>query len=264
MRNALYWIGVIPEDPRVSERFKYGDFSWMQYSKSTWEYWCKVHGVEFIHYDRPTKSDLLAYKVNWQRWIDIPKYIDDDFDAFMLVDASTMVRWDAPNYFELTRPGCIGVTRTDENWKWVYESAAGYAHLFPEVQFNPIDYISSGMMLFRREHIEFLTEFSQFYIDNHAELLELEDTLVRRGRDQPVMNYFIQKHGLECDFWPLKYAVSHLYRRDVLGHNWQLQDMTPHFIKYFYMWAFSGFPDRGESRTTLMKSTWDLIAKYYK
>ena len=37
----------------------------------------------------------------------------------------------------------------------------------------------------------------------------------------------------------------------------------PHFIKHFYVWIFSGFPDRGNTRTELMKKTWDVIQGKY-
>jgi hypothetical protein len=59
--------------------------------------------------------------------------------------------------------------------------------------------------------------------------------------------------------------ASHLYRKEVLNHNWQYgDDKTPLFIKYFYGWMFSGMSDRGESRTKLMSWTWNLIKDSYK
>ena len=48
----------------------------------------------------------------------------------------------------------------------------------------------------------------------------------------------------------------------MLGHNWQLnEDTTPFFIKYPYVWMFSGF-DKAQ-REPLMKKTWDLVKHYY-
>ena len=58
------------------------------------------------------------------------------------------------------------------------------------------------------------------------------------------------------------YRCSHLYRKELLGHNWQLnEDTTPFFIKYPYVWMFSGF-DKAQ-REPLMKKTWDLVKHYY-
>lgn len=264
MRNIVFWIGVTPTDPRVTEKFRYGDFSWMEYSKKTWEYWCKKNGVEFIHYDAPTRPDLIRYKVNWQRWVDIFDYIGDDYDSVLTVDASIMVKWDAPNFFEIGEGKMCGM-RANENWKWTAQSADGYTDMFPDVDFVLKDYFCSGMVMFRKKHEPMLREFAQFYLDNTDAILEKEDGTVKRGRDQPVLNYFVQKYGIDFYHWPINVAVNHLYRRQILGGNWQLkEDPTPFFVKYFNAWQFSGFPDRGETRSRLMGQTWDIIKEHYE
>lgn len=263
MKNYLFWIGVTPKDDRVSKKFRYGDFSWMEYSRITWEYWCKKNGVEFVHYDKPSRDDLISYKVNWQRWIDVFDYIPSDYDSIMSVDASIMVRWDADNYFDIAPDSMCGM-RADENWSWTYKSAMGYTHLFPDVEFNHNDYFCSGMVLFRKKHEEMFRRFGEFYLDNHDEILRLEDEVVKTGRDQPVLNYFVQREGIDFHHWSINRAVNHLYRREILNGNWQLNDPIPFFIKYFQAWQFSGFPDRGETRTKLMSQTWDLIKNNYE
>ena len=53
------------------------------------------------------------------------------------------------------------------------------------------------------------------------------------------------------------------FRFDWFSHNWQLnKDKTPFFIKYGYIWFYSGFPARGE-RYNLMKQTWDAVKGMY-
>ena len=262
-KNYVYWIGVYPEDDRVSEKFKYGNFEWMEYSKKTWEYWCEKNDVNFVHYNKPSRDDLIKYKVNWQRWVDVFDYIPEDYDSIMLVDASIMVRWDAPNYFEIGDRKMCGM-RANENWKWTYESATGYTDMFPDVDFNHKDYFCSGMVVFRKEHEPMIREFGQFYLDNIEDIVRHEDVLVKRGRDQPVLNYFVQKTGTEFHHWTIDKAVNHLYRREILRGNWQLEEHPfPFFIKYFYAWQFSGFSDRGNTRTQLMSQTWDIIKEKY-
>lgn len=267
-KNYVYWIGVLPTDDRVTKKFRYGDFSWMEYSKKTWEYWCKENDVNFVHYDNPSRDDLIKYKVNWQRWLDVYDYIPDDYESILLVDASIMVKWDAPSYFDIYNDilrDHICAMRANENWRWTHTSAMGYADLFPEVEFVHKDYFCSGMVLFTREHEEMIKEFGQFYLDNHEEILSKEDETVKHGRDQPVLNYIVQKNNVPIHHWTIDRAVNHLYRRQILNGNWQMkQDMTPFFIKYFHAWQFSGFPDRGETRTQLMSQTWDLIKDKYK
>ena len=60
------------------------------------------------------------------------------------------------------------------------------------------------------------------------------------------------------------YRCSHLHRKELFSHNWQLNnDKTPFFIKYGYIWFFSGFPQRG-GREDMMKQTWDSIKGNYR
>lgn len=263
-KNVLFWIGVTPDDDRVTAKFKYGDFAWMEYSRKTWEYWCAKNGVEFVHYSKPSRDDLIKYKVNWQRWVDVFDNVPEDYDSVMSVDASIMVKWDAPNFFDIGE-GMMAGMRANENWKWTFASGNGYADMFPEVDFNHKDYFCSGMVMFRKEHEPMLREFGQFYLDNIDAIVEKEDVLIKRGRDQPVLNYFVQKYEVPFYHWDIKTAVNHLYRREILNGNWQLkEDPTPFFIKYFDAWQFSGFSDRGDTRTQLMSQTWDLIKDNYE
>ena len=263
-KNYLFWIGVVPQDARVTERFKYGNYEWMQYSRMTWEHWCKRHDVTFVHYDKCKESDMMRYKINWQRWFDVFDFIPSDYDSVMLVDASIMVRWDAPNYFDIAPDSMCGM-RANENWNWTFASANGYTDLFPGVEFNHKDYFCSGMIVWRKQHESVIREMKRFFDENHDEILKREDITVVRGRDQPILNWLVQKYKVPFHHWSIDMAVNHLYRREILTYNWQLKtDLMPFFIKYFYAWQFSGFSDRGDTRTKLMSETWKLISDFYK
>ena len=182
----------------------------------------------------------------------------------MLVDASVMIKWDAPNFFDIGKDKMCGI-RANENWKWTFTSANGYADMFPDVEFIHKDYFASGMVVMRKKHEGMIREFGQFYLDNHDMIIEKEDVTIKHGRDQPVLNYFVQKYDVPFHHWNINVAVTHLYRRQILNCNWQLnEDATPFFIKYFNAWSFSGFPDRGDTRTKLMSQTWDLIKHNYE
>ena len=267
MKNVIFWVGVKSNDPAVIEKHKYGNYSWMEYSKKTWEYWAKKNNCYFVHYDTTEHVDLLKYKVNWQRWFEVFDFIESkgitDYDQILLTDASIMAKWDMPDIFQHTeRKFCA--LRGNENLNWTYASIQGYQDLFAETSYRVNDYIASGYCIFNRDHKPMLESLKKFYYDNHELLLEREDKTVKRGRDQPILNYMLRKHNIDIKYLPIVYGVSHLYRRQVLNHNWQLnEDNTPFFIKYFYTWIFSGWPDRGETREKLMSQTWDLVKDYY-
>jgi len=265
MKNVLFWCGVKGSDA-VKEKYRYDDFSWMDYSKKSWEYWCKKNDVIFVHYDVTTYDDQLKYKINWQRWLDIFDFVKNkvgDFDQILAVDASIMVKWDAPNFFNESESKLCGILG-NENMKWVYESINGYKDLFNGFEFNYTKHFLAGFVLFNKNHKPMFDDLKKFYFDNHESILNHEDKLVKRGRDQPVLNYFIQINKIDTKVFPISHGVNHLWRRNLLTGNSYTNDKTPFFIKYLNVWIFSGFSDRGVTRTQLMKQTWDLIKQNYE
>jgi hypothetical protein len=267
MKNVILWTGVISSDAEFVKKHQYGDYEWMQYSKYTWEYWAKKNNCHFVVYDTPKHPDISAYKVTWQRWFDAFDYIESkgiiDYDQILCVDASIMAKWDMPNIFEHTEHKFCAL-RGNENLKWTYESASGYQDMFPDVNFRYNDYFAAGFRIFNKSHRDVFKKLETFYYERYDDILHKEKT-VKRGTDQPVVNYFLRQYDIDIKLLPIVYGVSHLYRREILSHNWQLQtDMTPFFIKYFYTWIFSGWPDRGNTRTDLMKQTWEIVKHNYE
>jgi len=266
-KNVVFWVGVKSNDPAVINKHNYGDYAWMDYSRKTWEYWAQKNNCYFVAYEHTKQADLLRYKVNWQRWFDVFEYIESmgitDYDQILLTDASIMAKWDMPNIFTDTEHKFCAL-RGNENLKWTYESVNGYSDLFPDMTFRYNDYFASGYCIFNKNHRAILGELKEFYYINHNEILNREDIKVKRGRDQPVLNYFLRMKNVDIKILPIVYGVNHLYRREVLTNNWQLQvDNTPFFIKYFYTWIFSGWPDRGTTRNSLMSQTWELVKHNY-
>ena len=111
-KNVVYWIGIKNAD--LAE--KYGNFEYFEYSKNTWKYWCKQNDCIFVEFDEPVESDLFKYRVNWQKAMFVFDELERkgiDYDQIFLVDSSCMIRWDAPNVFELTDHKFVGWPDTD-------------------------------------------------------------------------------------------------------------------------------------------------------
>lgn len=265
MKNVLFWCGVKGSD-LVKEKYRYDDFSWMEYSKKTWEYWCKKNNVIFLHYNQTSLEDQLKYKINWQRWLDIIDFVNTNVNAFdqvLTVDASIMVKWNAPNFFNESENKWCGLIG-NENLKWVSESIQGYQPLFNNFDFDYSDHLLAGFTLFNKNHKFLFDKLKKFYFDNHEIILNYEDKLIKRGRDQPVLNYLRQINKIDTKVFPISYGANHMWRRNMLNHNPYTDDSTLLYIKYLHTWIFSGFPDRGNTRTQLMKQTWDLVKHNYE
>lgn len=245
---------------------RHDDYGWMDYSIKTWEYWCKQHGHDFYIFEEPLEDDLVAHRPNWQRWFKMLEFIDD-YDQIMSVDASIMVKWDASDFFEASE-GKFSALKSRENMKWTWESAEGYEPMFDElIHFNDFDvkqYFNSGLVILNKKHKEMLELFKEFYYEHHEMIVDYQVNKVKRGTDQPVLNYFVQHHGIDINLLPIKWGINHIHRWQVLQGNWQLkEDPTPFMIKYFNSWIFSGFSDRGITRKQLMSQVWNLVGHKY-
>ena len=259
-KNVIFWVGV--KNDQYEE--KYGGWEWMDISRKTWEYWCEKHDVIFFPMEKPIDEDLVKYRINWQKSIYCFDLLDEagiDYDQIFLVDATCMAKWDMPNVFELTDHK-FTAWREKDNLKWVYDSIRGYEDFF-SYELNKHDYFSSGVIIFNKSHKDIFLEFKDLYLNNVDEFVELQDKIVRKGTEQTPLNYWLQKNKVEMNLdLPFSYKLTHIHRKDMFKHNWQLnQDPTPFFIKYGYNWVFNGIPK--DQRTEIMMQVWDLVKSNY-
>ena len=244
---------------------KYGGYDYFQYSKNTWEYWCERNDCLFVPFTKPVEEDLFRYRINWQKAIFLFDELERqgiEYDQIALVDSSFMIRHDAPNFFEMTDRR-LTAWRDMDNMRWIYESIQGYKNIFNGFELDMSKYVNSGFMIFNEEHKELFQRFKQFYLDNTDKLIKLQDEIVKKGTEQTPMNYWLQTNDVDINIdLPLPFKLTHLQRKELFNHNWQLkEDTTPFFIKYGYNYSFNGIPK--DNRTNIMKQTWDLIKENY-
>ena len=263
-KNVLFWVGVKSNDPHLQN--KHGGFKYLDISKKCWELWCDQNDVVFFPYETPRRSDSSMHKVTWQRWFDVFILLDNaniDYNKIAVIDGSTLINSNAPNFFELAHSG-LNAYRSLENLRWVCEGVDGYKKFFNEFEFDISKYMSCGFQIFDDTHRKFLEELEVFYDLNYSSIMELQNNIVKRGTDQPVYNYLLQIKNITVNtVLPKSFMMTHLNRFDWFSYNWQLNlDNTPFFIKYGYIWFFSGFPNRGD-RESLMNQTWEIIKMNY-
>ena len=261
-KNVLFWVGVKSDNPVVLE--KHGNFDYFEYSKKTWKYWCEKNDVVFYEYSS-TNYDTSKHKINWTRWFDVFDRIDGlniEYDKIALIDGSTMIKWDAPNFFNENNSH-ISAFKSLENIRWIMQGIDGYSDLFDNFKFDYKKYVSCGFQIFDKTHRDFLNQLKDFYFKNYDIILHLEKT-IKRGTDQPVYNYLLQINDVDVNTsLPNSFWLMHMNRFGWFNHNWQFgYDKTPYFIKYGYIWVFSGFDRR--QRTSLMKQTWDIVKSNYE
>ena len=266
-KNVLFWVGIKSENPHLRE--KHGDFKYLDISKPCWEWWCKKNDVIFFPYETTGREDTSAHKATWQRWFDVFNQLEAaniDYDKIAVIDGSTLIKWDAPDFFQYAPNGKLSCFRSLENLRWITQGVDGYNDFFNGYDFKLNKYIDCGFQIFDKEHKNFLIKLEKFYDNHYDEIMDLQNNKVKRGTDQPVYNYLLQIENVDVVMdIPAPYMLTHLTRFDWFGHNWQLEgaDKTSFFIKYGYIWKYSGFPQRGH-REELMDKTWNGIKDNYK
>ena len=260
-KNVIYWIGV--ENQNLSQ--KYGNYEYFQYSKNTWKYWCEKNDCLFVEFNQPIEPDLFKYRVNWQKLIfvfDELKRKKIDYDQICLVDSSCMIKWDAPNFFNLTQRK-FTAWRDKDNMKWIYDSIIGYKDFFNGYKLDQSKYVNSGFIIFNEDHKDLINDLKKLYINNVDELVELQDKIVKKGTEQTPLNYWLQINKVDVNLdLPMGFKLTHMHRKELFGYNWQLnEDKTPFFIKYGYNWIFNGIPK--DQRNNIMKQTWELVKHNY-
>ena len=258
--NVVFWTGIKNENLST----KYGGFNWMDYSKKSWQYWCDRNDVKLVTFEKP-HSDITLHRANWQKAIHCWDVLDEfnvDADNVFLVDASSIVKWDAPNIFNQIDERFVAWPDLD-NLKWGYESIEGYKSFF-NFNLDNSKYVNSGVIIFNKSHRPFFESFKKLYFDNSEKFIILQDKEVRKGTEQTPFNYWLQKNNVELNLeMPVTWKLTHLHRKEMLGHNWQLnEDKTPFFIKHGYLWFFTGFDKM--QRANLMTQVWDIVRSNYE
>ncbi len=262
MKNVIFMPKIIPTDEKLS---KFGGWEWMEYSEKAWRYWCKKNGCELIIYDSPSIEDTFKFRVTVQRWFDLFDFLDKnniEYDQVAMIDACIFPKWDCPDFFKLTNNQFTAGLEND-NLGWVYKGVNGYKDIFNGFELDINKYFCSGFVILNKSHKELLRKFKNKYLENAEEFIDLQMNKVNCGTCQTPLNYVVQMNNTEVNYLPNPYRVSHLPRKDLLTSNHQLnEDPTLFFIKYSYIWQFSGFDKR--IRNKLMTQVWDLIKHNYE
>ena len=260
-KNVIWW----PALKNLNHLDKYDGFKYFEYSRKSWEYWCEKNNCIFVPFTNPIENDFIEYRPQWQKCLFVFDELDRlgiEFDQVALIDSSAIVKWDCPNFFNLTERKFVG-WRDDDNLRWVHESVEGYKDVFDGYELDSSKYINSGFMIFNETHRDFFKSLKQLYLDKKDTFIRLQDKDVRKGNDQTPVNYWLQINDIDMKLdLPFIYNLRHIHRKDLFSYNWQLnEDKTPFFIKYGFVWRFTGMPK--DKRTDIMRQVWDYIKHHY-
>lgn len=245
--NILFFTALKANDPNMG--------AYQEWSLKTWNYYAKKHNCKLIVLEDPL-YDTEWMRPTWQRWhvYEILEHNNIEYDQIALIDIDTMVRWDAPNIFEVSEGRYTGVI-DDLSIEWLYNSIVGYKEYFPNVDLQWDKYINNGMLVLPKENgKEFCKKVIEFYLANVDSLRDKQHVSLKKGTDQTPINYLaLETFGEDINYISKKYNMTHMYKTHAF-----VEDI---YIKCSYVWHFNGLPR--DQRNTYMKYTWEKIQHHY-
>lgn len=247
-KNLIYIVAINDSNAKIPVN------DYFQYSRPTWEHYCRRHGIDLlVQTEHQFANDL---KPIWNK--ELIYDVGSGYDKIGIVDSDTMIRWDAPNIFDLySEDEFCGVNDLCD-LNWLFNSIDARQFLFPGVQMDIDKYLNAGVLFFGNRHLSIFRELLETYLANRHAV----DSIQGGGREQTLLNFVLQKNKVNIKKLTPSWNLLSIHRKNMFTHNWQLNtDMTPYFIKYAYVWHFTGFPI--EDRVRLMKETWELVKGQY-
>lgn len=246
-KNLIYIVSITDESAKIN----HNDYS--IYCIESWKYWCRKNNVDL---KIVTENDSRCGKPVWNKELIYENA--KDYEKIGIVDADTMIKWNAPNIFETFNEDFCMV-RDTVNWSWVYNSIQNYGKFFKGIHLDISNYGNAGVLFFHRIYLPLFKQVFEFYKENQE---ELDSWSKGGGREQTILNYFLAKNYVDIKFLDGGWNVLGMHKRGWLNSNHQLQSDMPHLVRYSNIWHFTGFPI--EKRTEIVKYVWDAVKGRYK
>ena len=245
MKNIVFIVNIKGKHPP--------DF--FKYCFNTWDFWAKKNNAVLFVLENPLPgTEKFAPHLQKYFAFEILKKNKIDFDQIAIVDADTMVKWDCPNFFKLSKNSFRAVL-DDELPKWVVQSLEVYQFLFPNIKVNWWEYFNSGVMIFNKKHASILSEFIAFITLRNKKISAIHEKYdLKVGFDQTLFNFFLKEKKVRITYLPKIFNFYHLAKKKMLDKK--------EFIDCAYIWHFNGI-DHSE-RKKYMRETWELIKKNYR
>lgn len=256
MSKNLIYIVAINDETKVVKNLDYA-----QYSIASWQCYCDKYGIDLIvcrNHDE---------RFNFPIWNKEKIYeIGKDYDKIGIVDSDTIIKWNAPNIFDLIDPDKFYGVNDLCDLNWLRESIYHRQHFFPNVKIDYFKYINAGILFFGRKNLEVFETLLTLYLNNQSEI----DGIKTGGKEQTLLNFVLRGSNVDIELLSPEWNLLSIHKKNMFVNNWQLfpnsfvfedERTWPHFMKYANVWHFTGFPI--EDRVKVMRDVWELIKTKY-
>ncbi len=246
-----------------------------KYGLATWKWWCQRKGITFVLLDQPLGGEPFSdLPPTIQRWL-APEILLREYgqDArIALIDADTMVRWNAPDFFELAGDQLAAVRCRSEIWSRA--TIRAYQSLFPGTELPFEQYFNAGFVVLGARQLPTIRAFTDFALNHQAELRAIQ-TSGNFGSDQTPLNYVVQREREPLKLLSRHFNLSHSGGAvgSVLAHASAASQLSEEFVNQAflapgaldfidagYVWHFNA---AYRFRQTIMQKTWERVRTKY-
>lgn len=221
---------------------------------ATWKYWAEVNGADFV---MDSEADPRFKNPIWNKWLMFKRY--PQYEKYVSVDCDTMIRWDTPNFFSQMANDTFYAVNDSSSLRWILASISDRQKWFPEVRLDLSTYWNSGVIWCTKHHQHAFDRMINLYLE-HKE--EFDNWNKGGGVVQTLLNFILKQDEHKVELIPPVWNLVSMHKTELFSHNWQTgNDRTPFFIKYGYVWHFTGFPI--EQRLSIMNQVWSKISHFY-
>ncbi len=219
----------------------------------SWKYYCNKWDIQLIIANEKKEYEFEPWGNGcFEPWYD-ERLVELNYDKVILIDSDTMIRWDAPNIFEITKDYEICVV-ADAGGEPV-----GRFHLNQWVELNPLiktpadKYFNTGFVLLtKKKYLEIKKQIPKY----HAFWSSY---------------YIVGNNGPNaCEQTPVNIISYELFPNEIhhLSYEWNNMVMSKYddgeFINDSYIWHFTGSRMGGhKNKKNIIKQIWEYVKHQY-
>ena len=274
MGRKIVAMPLIPGKVKQGRSRVRWDLSHASYSQATWKWWCAQRGIDFVAFDQPLGGMGYAHMPpTIQRWF-IPELLIRQHGTdtrIAIVDADTMVRWDAPDIFEEAH-GFSAVRGSDASW--IARCIRAFQRFFPDVSLPWWECFNAGVVVLGEPQLDAIRAFVTFAARRWPEL----NSLILSGKlgtDQTPLNFMLRRENVPVHFLPRPFNFVHCFPMDPILMSIEMSRVpdenvfaekafsrpwTFEFVELGYIWHFNNVI---ALRRLVMQETWRRVRHNY-
>jgi hypothetical protein len=274
MQRRVVVMALIPGGIRRPPKMR-SDLGYAKYARATWEWWCRRHEADFVTIEAPPEdADYALMPPTFQRWVVVERLLRERGEGaqVLLVDADTMIRWDAPDIFGQAN-GFSAVADAGAP-AWIVASTRAFQHLFPDVSLPWWEYFNSGIIMLGSGQHKLIRTFLDHAVTQWP---QLDKVMISGnfGTDQTPFNFIVRQanepiHFLPRPFnlincFPMTWALSVIAQAPnpdsaLFAEKAFSRPRAFDFVEFGYIWHFTNVV---ELRSPIMGETWRRIRHNY-